>query len=198
MKNLGIKIALSIFGVGLALAHIKFPMAFDLITVLLLFAAVIPWIESLFKSVKIPGGLSFEFRDLERIGREARKIGLISSATNRNGELESMRKNESISSHSNHSFVPDDSKTIIYDFRNEIESSIKRIAVRHAINSNDLSTNHLIYELKKKNILDASSAVLIQEILDLLIRSRYNDDEDETITWIESHGVSLLDNLDKK
>ena len=75
-----VKIAVTIVAASLAILHLLFPMInIDLITVSLLALAVIPWVETLFKSVELPGGLKLEFQELRKIEEEAQKVGLISS-----------------------------------------------------------------------------------------------------------------------
>ena len=75
-----VKIVVTIVAASLAILHLLFPMInIDLITVSLLALAVIPWVETLFKSVELPGGLKLEFQELRKIEEEAQKVGLISS-----------------------------------------------------------------------------------------------------------------------
>src|SRR5690606_14492006 len=78
MKKVNIKWIITVTAIILATVHLIFPaFKIDFITVTLLALAIIPWIETLFKSVELPGGLKLEFRDLERIGLEARESGII-------------------------------------------------------------------------------------------------------------------------
>ena len=62
----------------LAASHIVFPnIKIDLIIVFLVGLSMMPWLESLFKSVELPGGLKLEFYDLKRVELEAKDAGLI-------------------------------------------------------------------------------------------------------------------------
>ena len=74
-----IKIIISIGAAIIALAHMVFPrVIIDIITVVLIALAIVPWLETLFKSVELPGGVKLEFQELEKIEKEAKKVGLIS------------------------------------------------------------------------------------------------------------------------
>lgn len=92
MNKKKIKWTISIVAIILALVHIIFPeLNIDLITVFLVAIAIIPWLETLFKSVELPGGLKFEFQDLERISLEAKEAGLID-----NEEIKSKKEKEGL------------------------------------------------------------------------------------------------------
>lgn len=67
-----VKVVVTIAASTLAILHLLFPkINIDLITVSLLALAVIPWVETLFKSVELPGGLKLEFQELRKLEEEA-------------------------------------------------------------------------------------------------------------------------------
>ncbi|MFM2327891.1 MAG: hypothetical protein RIR31_2093, partial [Bacteroidota bacterium] len=75
-----IKLIISIGATLIAVAHLIFPkVSIDIITVVLIALAIIPWLETLFKSVELPGGVKLEFQELEKIEKDAKKVGLIST-----------------------------------------------------------------------------------------------------------------------
>ncbi|MGW2961769.1 hypothetical protein ACWDGI_25375 [Streptomyces sp. NPDC001220] len=54
-------------GIGAAVVHVIVPsLKIDSVTVVLLAVAVVPWLGDLFRSIELPGGARFEFRDFER------------------------------------------------------------------------------------------------------------------------------------
>src|SRR4051794_2717397 len=77
-----IKLTITTVAALIAATHIIFPkINIDLITVVLLALAIIPWLEPLFKSVELPGGLKLEFQDLQKLETDAKKAGLIKPET---------------------------------------------------------------------------------------------------------------------
>jgi basic membrane lipoprotein Med (substrate-binding protein (PBP1-ABC) superfamily) len=73
-----IRIIITVVAIALAVVHIIFPkINIDAITVILVGIAAIPWLEPLFKSVGLPGGVSFQFQDLDDIEKKAKEAGLI-------------------------------------------------------------------------------------------------------------------------
>lgn len=69
------------------MVHILYPeLKVDEITVMLFAIAVIPWLTGLFKSMKLPNGVEFEFQELKDINNEAKAIGLISGTPEKNAK----------------------------------------------------------------------------------------------------------------
>lgn len=62
-KHVGLKCAISFVAVGFAVLHGLFPeFTVDTATLILLALAVLPWLQPLVRSVKIPGGLEIELQ----------------------------------------------------------------------------------------------------------------------------------------
>jgi hypothetical protein len=62
----------------LALAHLIWPsLTIDGITLALVVIAIIPWLAPLFKSIKLPGGLEVEYKDLEETTERLESTGLL-------------------------------------------------------------------------------------------------------------------------
>jgi len=62
-----------------AVAHLIFPkVSIDIIRFVLIALVIIPWLETLFNSVELPGGVTLEFQDLEKIEKKAKKMDLVS------------------------------------------------------------------------------------------------------------------------
>lgn len=67
--------------VALAIGHLVWPAAaIDAITATLLLVAIVPWLQPLFKSLELPGGVKVEFQDLERVAARADAAGLLASS----------------------------------------------------------------------------------------------------------------------
>lgn len=52
----------------------------DGVTAILLLVAAIPWLQPLFKSLELPGGVKVEFQDLEKVAQRADAAGLLAKA----------------------------------------------------------------------------------------------------------------------
>ena len=71
-----LKIIITSVAILVAVAHVLFPAAkIDMITVALIAMSIIPWVEPLFKSVGLPGGITFQFQDLEKIASQSAYYG---------------------------------------------------------------------------------------------------------------------------
>lgn len=70
--------AISLIAAGVAGAHLVWPqLTIDGITLLSLVIAVLPWLQPLFKSVELPGGLKVEFHEMQKVSEKARAAGLL-------------------------------------------------------------------------------------------------------------------------
>lgn len=73
-----LQIIITVTALTLAIVHIIYPnISIDAVTTALFFIAVAPWLYPLFKSVELPGGVKFEFQDLENIMERAKRNGLV-------------------------------------------------------------------------------------------------------------------------
>ena len=68
MQNLtGLKVLISIAAVAIAVLHVAFPaLAIDLVVLALFAVAVLPWLQPIFKSIKLPGGLEITLQDFAK------------------------------------------------------------------------------------------------------------------------------------
>lgn len=66
--------------VALVTVHFFWPTAaIDGVTATLLLVAIIPWLQPLFKSLELPGGLKVEFQDLQKVAERADAVGLLAT-----------------------------------------------------------------------------------------------------------------------
>ena len=69
---------ISLVAAGVAGAHLAWPqLTVDFITLLALVIGVLPWLQPLFKSVELPGGLKIEFHEMQKVSERARAAGLL-------------------------------------------------------------------------------------------------------------------------
>lgn len=73
-----IQVTITVGALAIAAAHLFWPnVKIDAVTLVLLVAAIVPWLAPLFKSLELPGGWKVEFRDLQRAGGRAQQAGLL-------------------------------------------------------------------------------------------------------------------------
>lgn len=188
-----IKIIVTTIATLVAAAHLIFPkINIDITIVFLLGIAILPWLESLFKSVGLPGGLQFQFHDLSRVETEAKNAGLITSGKN----LESLTLSPS------NSFVEtvqENKNLALLTLRIEIEKKLREIAAGKQLSTSAQTAAGLIDLLGEKNIFSYKEAAVLQNMLAVLNRGAYQMEQDEkTAQWVIDNGPSIISNLAKK
>src|SRR5579863_3065537 len=78
MKEHALRIAISLLACVLLIAHLIWPgLKIDAITLTLFGIAIVPWLGSIFKSLEMPGGWKFEFKDFAKAVTNAEESGLL-------------------------------------------------------------------------------------------------------------------------
>ncbi|SHH21369.1 hypothetical protein SAMN05421866_2253 [Chryseobacterium oranimense] len=190
-SKINIKGIISACAIILFLGHLIFPtIKIDLITVILFCLIIIPWLEPLFKSVELPGGLKLEFHDLEKIEKEAEKVGLINK-----------EKNSNILSE-NYEFIEianTNQSLALISLRIEIEKKLREIAHKYNIGANNFSISKIITILSEKNILSIQESRVLKEILYTLNQASHGVEYDvRTGSWIIEIGPEILKSLSSK
>lgn len=145
-----IKLIISIGATLVAVAHLIFPnVSIDIITVVLIALAIIPWLETLFKSVELPGGVKLEFQELEKIEKEAKKIGLISTEE----ETETVEDDKDNPKYYFVEIAEINQELALVSLRIEIEKRLREIATKYSIDTQKYSVIRLIDALVNKNVL---------------------------------------------
>jgi len=195
MNKKKIKWAISVVAVILVLIHIIFPkLNIDLITVFLLALAIIPWLETLFKSVELPGGLKFEFQDLERIGLEAKEAGLID-----NEEIDSDSEQGNSEDYPFIELAKSNQSLALVSLRIEIEKRLRQIAEKYSIDTQRNSMSRIIKSLSIKGILTAQEDATMRDMIYTLNQAAHGVEFDErTAEWIIDNGPQIVYNLDSK
>lgn len=190
-----LKIIITSVAILVAVAHVVFPAAkIDIITVAMIAMSIIPWVEPLFKSVGLPGGITFQFQDLEKIKTDAKKAGLITTGNNNDNEsftilpkydfIEIAEKNKSLA---------------LMSLRIEIEKKLRLIATANKIDTGYYSAARLIDMLEQKNILTANENSVLKNMLSVLNKAAHAVEYDERVAdWVIENGPSIISNLEKK
>jgi uncharacterized protein YecT (DUF1311 family) len=191
-----IKLTVTIAAGLIAVTHILFPkINIDVITVVLIALAIIPWLEPLFKSVELPGGLKLEFQELEKLKTEAEKVGLITPEKKETqigtGEtkteyyfVEIAEKNQELA---------------LVSLRIEIEKRLREIATKYSIDTKKYSINHLIDALAQKSILTFQETSVLKDMISTLNHAAHGVEYDErTANWVIENGPSIIDSLENR
>jgi uncharacterized protein YecT (DUF1311 family) len=190
------KIIISIIATLTAIAHLIFPkVSIDIITVILIALAIIPWLETLFKSVELPGGVKLEFQELEKIEKEAKKIGLISS-------VEVTEKVEVNKNNPKYYFVEIAEKNqelALVSLRIEIEKRLREIATKYSIETQKYSVIKLIDALAQKNILTIQETTVLKDMISTLNHAAHGVEYDErNAQWVIDNGPAIVDSLENR
>ena len=194
MTNKGkTKLIVSTIAVAVAAAHIIFPkINIDNTIVFLLGIAILPWLETLFRAISLPGGIQFQFHDLTRAETEAKKAGLITPRTNL----------ESAAYPTNGSFietVKENKELAVVSLRIEIEKQLREAAARNGINTASCSAASLIGLLGQKNIFSYAEAAALNNLLAVLNNGSHQREYDErTADWVIENGPLIISNLQNK
>lgn len=191
-----IKLIISIGATLVAAAHLIFPkVSIDIITVVLIALAIIPWLETLFKSVELPGGVKLEFQELEKIEKEAKKIGLISTE-------ETTTKAEENKEKPKYYFVEIAEKNqelALVSLRIEIEKRLREIATKYSIDTKKYSVIRIIDALADKNILTIQETTVLKDMISTLNHAAHGVEYDQrNAQWVIDNGPAIVDSLENR
>lgn len=191
-----IKLIISIGATLTAVAHLIFPkVSIDIITVVLIALAAVPWLETLFKSVELPGGVKLEFQELEKIEKEAKKIGLISTQ-------EVTPKVEDDKDKPKYYFVEIAEKNqelALVSLRIEIEKRLRELATKYSVDTQKYSVIRLIDALASKNILTIQETTVIKDMISILNHAAHGVEYDQrNAQWVIDNGPAIIDSLENR
>lgn len=190
-KGEGVKYSITILAIGFAIAHLLLPgLEIDVVTLILIVVALVPWLAPVFKSLELPGGIKFEFSELERVTQHAKKAGLIKSKP--------LKKNKKI----DYSFlvVADQNPSLaLAGLRIEIEKRLRMLAQRAKLNGDRASVRQLMYALAQKKMLSSQEQAVLAEMIITLNRAVHGEDYDpRSAQWVMENGPKILASLDQK
>lgn len=173
----------------LATIHILFPaVAFDVVTLVLLGFAILPWLSPMFKSLEFPGGFKVEFPDLERMELKADKAGLLASPQ----EVEGAK-------HTFELVAATDPNLALAGLRIEIEKRLRRLAESNDIPARSHGLGRISRELLEHGLLLPEEESTLAELNGLLNQAVHGADVTESASsWAMSVGPRLLAGLDAK
>ncbi|WP_026934516.1 hypothetical protein [Christiangramia echinicola] len=188
-----IQITISIIGLIFIVSHLLWPgLKIDGITVILVVIIIVPWLAPLFKSFELPGGLKFEYHQLENATEKLIGAGWIKQ----DDSVETSKE------HYKYSFlnvVDLDSNLALSGLRMEIESRLKDLAEHNSISIKNKGINQLTRELSTNGVLTYIESSAIIDILPFLNRASHGQEVDKKIhDWVIQIGPQILDNLEAR
>lgn len=192
-----IQLGITTLSLVFALVHIILPgLSIDMISITLLVIAVIPWLETLFKTVELPGGLKVEFQELKEVEYSAKKAGLIKD------KPININEEESKQSYETYSFIEIAEKNqelALVGLRIEIEKRLRKIADKYSIESNRYSIARLLDALGSDEVLTYSEVKSLKDMINVSNHAAHGIEYNQQIAdWVIDIGPKILVSLDEK
>lgn len=180
---------------SLAILHLLFSkINIDLITVSFLAIAVIPWVETLFKSVELPGGLKLEFQELRKIEAEAQKVGLISTEDVKNEGVEEEGEKRLFVE-----LAEQNQELALVSLRLDIEKCLRSIALKYDLKTEKLGINNLLRRLAAHHIIPIEEESVLRDMIGVLNQASHGMEYDQrTAKWIIEVGPKIIESLESK
>lgn len=184
------KIIVSSIALILAIVHFIYPeLTIDTTTLVLLVLAAVPWLGTQFKSFELPGGFKFEFRDLERVERQAQRAGLIKKGIPNYSRF-------SLPEITNH-----DPVLALAWLRIELEKLLKKLARSKGLelDRKTIPLSALIEDLSNMNILTKQEKSVLADMINVLNKAVHGENLDRRVVeWVKLVGPEFLDGINEK
>jgi hypothetical protein len=193
MKNHLLQAVISLLACVLLIAHLIWPdLKIDTITVTLFAIAVVPWLGSLFKSLELPGGWKFEFKDFAKAVTKAEAAGLL--APKSAAFTGQTRPNATYSA-----LFDAYPKLAVIGLRVDIEKRLRELADRNGIKDQKASATALTRQLTKLGILTNPESAALLGILASLNPVVHGAEIDRAnAEQVLAVGNRLIDSLDER
>lgn len=159
MKEHALRIAISLLACVLLIAHLIWPgLKIDAITLTLFGIAIVPWLGSIFKSLEMPGGWKFEFKDFAKAVTNAEESGLLAPK-----KVALMGQTQSDVTYS--ALLDTYPRLAVIDLRVDIEKRLRELADRNSLTNQKASATTLTRQLEKLQVLTGPESVALLGIL---------------------------------
>ena len=159
MKEHALRIAISLLAGALLIAHLIWPsLKIDAITLTLFGLAIIPWLGNIFKSLEMPGGWKFEFKDFANAANVAEASGLL--APQKIAITEQTRSDVTY-----RDLLDTYPRLAVIGLRIDIEIRLRELADRNSITDQKASATTLTRQLVKLGVLTGPESVALLGIL---------------------------------
>lgn len=186
MKIVQILITLSAVLIGLG--HLIWPsLEIDAITLTLLIVAVAPWLAPLLKSLELPGGLKFEFQELEKAKQRGEGSGLVDD-----------KPVQEFPQYAFLEFAESNPSLALAGLRMELEKSLKTLAERKGIENKQHGIAFLMRDLHNQQVISNQEKAASADMITTLNRAVHGEEFDyRTAQWVLDVGPRLLSSINK-
>jgi hypothetical protein len=188
-----IQILISAVAIATAIIHVTCPsLKIDAITLALVVLAVAPWLAPLIKTLELPGGIKFEFQDLERVAKEVAAAGLT------NDKLADVRQDYTFMD-----VAESNPGLAIAGLRIELEKSLKKLyelsRKGNLIISHYGSIFQLMNDLYDKQVITNQEKTALADMIGTLNKAVHGEELDYRATqWIIDIGPKILGSINNK
>jgi hypothetical protein len=181
---------ITVGAVGIAVVHLVCPSAtIDGVTATLLLVALLPWLQPLFKSLELPGGVKVEFQDLEKVAARADAAGLLSTP------LPADQKEP----YSFQMIATADPNLALAGLRIELERRLVQLAKSRGHEDAPKSIGQLLHYLNSKQLINGSERSVLSDLVPLLNSAVHGARVDaEAVDWALDTGPRILGALDER
>jgi len=195
-------VTITVFAVGLAVARIVWPsLNIDLVTVVFLVLAAIPWMLPVLKSLEFPGGIKIELRDVQAAARniiEGSAMLRGTASVKAEGTIiprSAQELKETLGTLKEIARVGHEIGLVA--LRIEIEKRLRRIAEARGVAGAGRSAGYLIQLLVKNEILPEPIATGLQEFIRLGNSAAHGADvEPAAADWAMENADAVLNALE--
>jgi hypothetical protein len=193
VKEHALQISISSLACILLIAHLIWPaLRVDAITLTLFAMAVVPWLGSIFKSLEMPGGWKFEFKDFAAAVTKAETSGLLSPK-----KIAVIGPTPSDATYS--ALLDTYPRLAVMGLRVDIEKRLRELASRHGIPDQKASATTLTRLLEKLQVLTGPESVALLGILASLNPVVHGAEiTRENAEQVMAVGKRLIDSLDER
>jgi len=177
--------------VAIATVHLMWPdLKIDAITLVLLIAAMVPWLAPLFKSVELPGGWKVEFQDLERARADAEKAGLVT---------EPSEQDRGAGYYSFQLVAEEDPNLALAGLRIELEKRLRELAEARGLEVRRGGVGTLLRQLDRDDALNPRERGALADMVHLLNNAVHGAEVDQrSAQWAIEYGPRLLNALEER
>jgi len=182
------KVAITAVALAIGALHVVKPdLGVDGVIIVLLVCATVPWLFPILRSVELPGGLKFEFRDLQRAEKGARDAGLISTPEVARVDYPFL------------DVVDSDPGLALAGLRIEIEKRLRFMAESNGMKDRRKSLGAILRYLYDNHLVTESERSVISDLGVALNQAAHGIVVDaQTKDWVIDIGPQILSGLDGK
>lgn len=182
--------AISVIAVGIAVTHVLWPkVAIDGVTATLLLVGVLPWLQPLFKSVELPGGVMVEFQELEGVTKRAEAAGLLAAPA----------PPEQPPKYSFLQVATTDPNLPLAGLRIELERRLEQLARLHGQVDAPRGIGNLLSYLNLKELINGAERGVLGDLVALLNAAVHGAKVDrQSAEWAIDIGPRILQALEER